>query len=181
MESDFLTEVSQYLSRNGLQVIRFEFPYMQQRRRDGKKRPPDRAEKLLLAFRGVIAQFKDHKPLFLAGKSMGGRMATMLLSSSDARGCFVFGYPFHPQGKALTTRIDHFQDITQPVHIFQGERDSLGNKVDVTEYRLPPVIQIYWLADGNHDLKPRRKSGYTQQQHISSALSKMLSVIKQYT
>ena len=179
MESDFMTIVSRYLSEHGLQVIRFEFPYMQQSRLDGKRRPPNRADKLLAAFREIIQQCTDNVPIYLAGKSMGGRIATMVLESSKAHGCFVFGYPFHLTGKLLTTRTEHFRELTKPVFIFQGERDPMGCKDEVEEYSLPSTVQIRWLPDGNHDLKPRRVSGFTQQQHIYSALDEMLILIKQ--
>lgn len=178
MESDFMALVSHYLADHGLQVIRFEFPYMVQRRLNGVKRPPDRADKLAIAFKKVVGQFPDDVPIYLAGKSMGGRIATMVLESTDAKSCFVFGYPFHPIGKELTTRTEHFQMLTKPVHIFQGDRDLMGNKEEVESYSLPSAVQIHWLPDGNHDLKPRKASGFTQQEHIYSALDKMLVQIK---
>lgn len=179
MESEFMQVVSSYLSEHGLQVIRFEFPYMKQRRLDGKKRPPDRVEKLLAAFSERVEQCADDVPIYLAGKSMGGRIATMILENSNATGCFVFGYPFHPIGKVLTTRTEHFRALTKPVYIFQGERDLMGCKDEVVEYSLPSAVKIRWLPDGNHDLKPRKVSGFTQQEHIYSALDEMLSLIKQ--
>lgn len=180
MDSEFMAMVSHYLSRHGLQVIRFEFPYMQQCRLDGKKRPPDRADKLLTAFRKIVEECPGDRPIFLAGKSMGGRIATMILESSDVNCCFVFGYPFHPIGKQLTTRTEHFQELTKPVYIFQGDRDPMGNKDEVAQYSLPSAVRIHWLPDGNHDLKPRKASGFTQQEHIYSALDKMLMLIKQH-
>lgn len=179
MDSDFMALVSHYLAEHGLQVIRFEFPYMAQRRMSGNKRPPDRADKLLVTFKQVVGQYADDVPIYLAGKSMGGRIATMVLESTDAKSCFVFGYPFHPIGKALTTRTEHFQILTKPVHIFQGDRDLMGNKEEVLSYSLPSAVQLHWLPDGNHDLKPRKVSGFTQQEHIYSALDKMLMQIKQ--
>ncbi|WP_372740022.1 alpha/beta family hydrolase [Neptunomonas sp.] len=181
MESDFMKMVSRYLAERGLQVIRFEFPYMKQRRIDGKKRPPDRADKLVTAFKDTIEQFAGDVPIYLAGKSMGGRIATMILQSSDAQACFVFGYPFHPVGKLLTTRTDHFWLLSKPVYVFQGERDPMGCKDEVAQYSLPPTVQIRWLPDGNHDLKPRKVSGFTQQEHIHSALDEMLMLIKRHS
>ncbi|SFG11793.1 alpha/beta family hydrolase [Neptunomonas qingdaonensis] len=181
MQSDFMQMTSRYLSERGLEVIRFEFPYMKQRRIDGKKRPPDRADKLISAFKDTIEQFAGDVPVYLAGKSMGGRIATMILQSSDAQACFVFGYPFHPVGKLLTTRTDHFSELSKPVYVFQGERDPMGCKDEVAQYSLPPAVQIRWLPDGNHDLKPLKVSGFTQQEHIYSALDEMLMLIKRHS
>ena len=151
---------------------------MQQRRLDGKKRPPDRAVKLLEAYRSVIEEFSDSVPLFLAGKSMGGRMASMVFEASHARACFVFGYPFHAAGKALTDRVEHMNGLTKPLHIFQGDRDVMGTKEEVLGYSLPSAVKLHWLADGNHDLKPRKASGFTQQEHIKASLDIMLNEIR---
>ncbi|BBB29220.1 alpha/beta family hydrolase [Neptunomonas japonica] len=178
MQSEFLEEVAKYLAGNGVQVVRFEFPYMQQRRLDGKRRPPNRADKLLEAYKSVVKVFADSVPLFLAGKSMGGRIASMVLEDTPALACFVFGYPFHPVGKLLTTRTEHMGDLTKPLCVFQGERDPMGTKEEVLGYSLPPAVSLYWLADGNHDLKPRKVSGFTQQEHMRYAMDVMLDKIR---
>lgn len=179
MQSEFLEELAKYLAGNGVQVVRFEFPYMQQRRLDGKRRPPNRADKLLEAYRSVIEEFSDSVPLFLAGKSMGGRIASMVLEESHARAGFVFGYPFHPVGKLLTTRTEHMGGLTKPLYVFQGERDPMGTKNEVLEYSLPSAVKLCWLTDGNHDLKPRKVSGFTQQEHMRYAMDMMLGGIRE--
>ncbi|SIS61963.1 alpha/beta family hydrolase [Neptunomonas antarctica] len=177
MDSEFMEYVSHRLVENQIQVVRFEFDYMHQRRSGGKKRPPDRLDRLIQAYNDVIDSFSDQVPLFLAGKSMGGRVASMVLDQSDAQACFVFGYPFHPVGKPLTTRTDHLLALEKPLYIFQGERDPMGHMTEVNNYVLPSTVQINWFEDGNHDLKPRKRSGCTQSAHIDSALSVMTSVI----
>ncbi|WP_036552219.1 alpha/beta family hydrolase [Neptunomonas japonica] len=181
MQSEFLEELAKYLAGNGVQVVRFEFPYMQQRRIDGKKRPPNRADKLIDAYKEVVEEFSDSVPLFLAGKSMGGRIASMILEDSSALACFVFGYPFHPVGKLLTTRADHMRDLTKPLCVFQGERDPMGTKDEVQQYLLPSAVMLNWLADGNHDLKPRKSSGFTQLEHMRYAMDMMLDNIKKFS
>lgn len=180
MESPFMQQVSQFLSDNGVQVVRFEFPYMRQRRLDGKKRPPDRVDKLLPAFQEVVDEFAGQTPVFLAGKSMGGRIASMLLEEADACAGFVFGYPFHPLGQPQSLRVDHLRGLNKSLYVFQGERDPMGTKEEVLGYGLPSAVRMFWLADGNHDLKPRVKSGFTQQEHMHSALVEMLDAIKHY-
>ena len=171
MDSDFMADVSVQLADQGLEVIRFEFPYMQKRRLDGKKRPPDRAPVLISYLEEMISEHADISvPLFLAGKSMGGRMATMLAENESVSAVFVFGYPFHPPGKPENLRVEHLKEVSTPVHIFQGSRDAMGNSDEVKTYDLSENVQVHWLEDGNHDLKPRKSSGLTQEEHLSTAV-----------
>ncbi|MFY0675889.1 MAG: alpha/beta fold hydrolase [Neptuniibacter sp.] len=171
MDSEFMEVVGAKLVDAGLEVIRFEFPYMQKRRSDGKKRPPDRAPVLIDYFETLISRFNDESiPLYLAGKSMGGRMATMLADHPAVSGVFVFGYPFHPAGKPEKLRIEHLQALQTTVHVFQGTRDAMGNFEEVNQYNLAKNVKIHWLEDGNHDLKPRKSSGLTQEEHLNSAI-----------
>lgn len=101
---------------------------------------------------------------------MGGRMATMLADHPAVSEVFVFGYPFHPPGKPEKLRIEHLQELQTMVHIFQGTRDAMGNSEEVNQYNLAKNVKIHWLEDGNHDLKPRKSSGLTQEEHINSAI-----------
>ncbi|WP_296060653.1 alpha/beta fold hydrolase [uncultured Amphritea sp.] len=178
MDSLFMTQLASGLAADGVEVIRFEFPYMQQRRIDGKKRPPDRQPKLLEYFTQLIGQYtQENLPLWLAGKSMGGRMASMLADHSAVSGCFVYGYPFYAPGKQDRPRIEHLVTVANPVHVFQGSRDSMGRKEVVGEYRLSGSVTLHWLDDGDHDLKPRKISGITQDEHIADAVESTLEII----
>lgn len=175
MESDFMEKITIDLAAIGLQVIRFEFPYMVKSRSDGKRRPPDRMPKLLDAFQALIDQYSaDDLPLYLAGKSMGGRVATMLMGNSAVDAAFVFGYPFHPRGKPQQLRTEHLLELDKVLLIFQGERDPMGSFPEVKEYNLPDSIQLHWLTDGDHDLKPRKASGVTQDEN----LARVVEIIK---
>lgn len=167
MDHDFMAQLASLLESVGLEVVRFEFPYMQKRREDGKKRPPDRMNVLMQHYKELIEFYSTQgRPLYIAGKSMGGRVASMLLEETSAAACFVFGYPFHPTGKPETLRTEHLLGAGKPVHIFQGTRDTMGNREEVVHYGLPNSVHLHWLEDGNHDLKPRKASGYTQQMHL---------------
>lgn len=180
MDSDFMHALAQGLATGGLEVIRFEFPYMQKRREDGKRRPPDRQPKLLSHFESLIDQYATaDTPLFLAGKSMGGRMATLLVESDQVAGAFVYGYPFYPPGKQDQPRTEHLKSLHTPVHIFQGARDAMGRQEIVCEYALSDQLQLHWLEDGDHDLKPRKKSGLTQDEHIAFAVESTLQYCQQ--
>jgi len=166
MDSDFMNVVAEGLAEHGVQVVRFEFPYMQQRRLTGKKRPPDRLPVLLDCWQQVLRDFGGAENLIIGGKSMGGRMASLIAAQQSVRGLVCLGYPFHPVGKPDRLRTEHLPQITSPTLIVQGVRDALGNREEVANYELPPDVRVCWLPDGDHDLKPRVKSGYTHQQHL---------------
>lgn len=188
MDSDFMSLFASGLADRGIRVARFEFPYMKERRLTGKKRPPNRQPELLVCFEEVI-NYLD-QPAVLIGKSMGGRMASIVSSPYEPevevnkliKGVCALGYPFHPQGKPEKLRIDHFNDVVVPMSVVQGTRDPLGGKSLVTELfeqqALPISMSMLWLEDGDHDLKPRKKSGFSHQQHLTEAIDYCASFIK---
>ena len=172
MDSEFMEVMASLLAEKGISVVRFEFPYMQERRTTGKKRPPDRQPKLLTCWQELLDDVKSQTdlPVFIGGKSMGGRMATLLAADgAETAGVVCFGYPFYATGKQDKPRTEHFESLATPTLIVQGDRDTMGNFENVSEYHLSDSIQIEWLKDGNHDLKPRVASGLTHQQHMESA------------
>lgn len=173
MDSDFMVQAATGLAQRGIHVARFEFPYMAQRRIDQRKRPPDRAAKLLECFAGAVAAAGGAQHVFIGGKSMGGRMATLLATQLAVRGVVVLGYPFHPLGKPERLRIDHFNAMQAPCLICQGERDAMGTREDVAGYHLQENPELFWLPDGNHDWKPRVRSGVSWQQNREQALNRV--------
>tara|TARA_R110001583_G_scaffold21964_5_gene82884 strand:- start:1261 stop:1896 length:636 start_codon:yes stop_codon:yes gene_type:complete len=182
LTSDFMEKVSTGLAQQGIRVARFNFNYMQQRVDTGSRRPPERAPHLIKQFLDVIQTL--NQPMVIGGKSMGGRMATLLAAEAPAelliqvKGIACLGYPFHPQGKPEKLRTEHLNIIKQPVAIIQGSRDKLGDKGEVETYSLPQRFQWHWLEDGDHDFKPRVKSGLTHQQHIQSSINYLATYIK---
>ena len=169
MDSDFMQALAGLVAERGVRVIRFEFPYMMQRRQTGKKRPPDRMPILLDAFAQVVDDAGGAASCVVGGKSMGGRVASMLLAQSGVRGAVSLGYPFHPPGKVDKVRSDHWPDIDSPWLIVQGTRDPFGKPQEGAHYNLPASCDIRWLEDGDHDFKPRKASGLTQIQHWRQA------------
>lgn len=173
MDSGFMNDMAAALAEHGLEVVRFEFPYMAKRRRDGKRRPPNRMDVLLDAWDAMIEQYRcDSLPLFIGGKSMGARAATVWAAeraAASCRGLICFGYPFHPPGKPENLRIAHLSECAVPLLIVQGERDALGSREEVSAYGIANSIHFCWLASGDHDLKPLRRSGYSHQQHKDAA------------
>lgn len=175
MDSDFMNAMAESIADQGINVARFEFPYMQRRRLEQRKFPPDRAAGLLAHFQEVLTQAEAMGlPLWIAGKSMGGRMASMLAAAlcPDAgrvQGVIALGYPFHPPGKPEKTRTEHLRNLTVPMLICQGTRDPFGKPEEVAGYDLFAGIQIHWLEGGDHDFKPLKRSGLTQAHLIAEA------------
>lgn len=170
MDSPFLTEVAAGLARRGIRVVRFEFPYMARRRSEGRKAPPDRAPVLLETWRSVIAEHGRPGRLVIGGKSMGGRMASLVADETGVDGLLVFGFPFHAPGKPAEGRIGHLSDLTTPTLFVQGTRDALGSREEVAGYNLSPAIGLCWIEDGDHSLKPRKKSGWTYEEAMARAI-----------
>lgn len=171
-DSDFMNSLSDLLVARHIEVVRFEFAYMAQRRIDGIKRPPAREPVLTAQWQDMISRYRHTEPelpLFIGGKSMGGRMASLVADAVAVSGLICLGYPFHPQRKPDVLRVAHLAQLATPTLIVQGTRDALGNRDEVSDYRLSPAIQLHWLEDGDHDLAPRVKSGFTHQQHWVSA------------
>lgn len=173
MDSPFMATIATGLAAAGHRVLRFEFPYMARRRATGVKAPPDRQDKLLTAWRAALDRSPVHPRRFIAGKSMGGRMASLLAADADGPaidGVICLGYPFHPPGKPSQTRTAHLSAIACPTLILQGERDPMGNRAMVEGLGLAPSLRLAWLPDGNHDFTPRKASGLTAEDNLATAL-----------
>lgn len=165
LDSEFMQTFARELVALGFEIILFNFPYMEKRALDGKRRPPDRAPKLLDHFHAVINEVGFDKPLIIGGKSMGGRIASMIAAEGNFPfdGLLLLGYPFHPPGKPekLLQRTEHLKDINIPTLLIQGERDTFGGRALLETLNLPEIFEICWMPDGDHSFKPRKKSGHT--------------------
>lgn len=178
MDTPFMEHVAKGLAKAGVRVVRFEFDYMRRRRETGKKGGPDRADKLLACFRRAVELCgADAGELFIGGKSMGGRMATMVADELAVKGAFALGYPFHPPGKPEKLRTEHLEKMKTPLLVLQGERDPFGTKEEVGGYKLSKKVRVRWLADGDHSLKPRKKSGRTEAQNLDEAVAALLAFV----
>jgi hypothetical protein len=164
MDTPFMSFFAEALAKRGWRVVRFEFPYMARRRREPKRAPPDRQPVLLETWRQVIASLGAER-LVIGGKSMGGRMASLIADEAGVRGLACLGYPFHPAGKPERLRTAHLAALQTPCLICQGSRDALGNAAEVAGYDLAGSVRLHWAADGDHDLKPRKASGRSTEQN----------------
>lgn len=173
MDSAAMTAASSALANKGFRVARFEFAYMAARRTSDARKPPPKAELLMDEYRAAIAALKAQKRLIIGGKSMGGRVASMIADEENGAGrvsgLFCLGYPFHPPGKPESLRTAHLEKLATPALICQGTRDIFGSKEEVPAYALSKAIEIHWLEDGDHDLKPRKAiSGFTHADHMKA-------------
>lgn len=161
MDSAFMDDIATRLAALGVGVLRFEFPYMAQRRIDGGKRPPNPKPKLLDCWREVYTAVRAcvSGTLAIGGKSMGGRMASLLADELQPDALICLGYPFYAAGKPDKPRVEHLAALQTPTLIVQGERDALGNRETVEGYTLSSAIHVHWLPTANHDLKPLKAAG----------------------
>ena len=172
MDSAGMNDAARVIASRGIRVARFEFAYMAGRR-EGVRKPPPRADTLLGEYRDVVAQAAVDGPVFIGGRSMGGRVASMvadeLHEAGTVLGLVCLGYPFHPPGKLEQLRTAHLEHLRTPALIVQGTRDEFGTRDEVTGYALSPSIELVWLEDGDHGLRPRKAvSGFTYAQHLES-------------
>ena len=139
-------------------VERFDFPY----RREGR-RAPDRAPKLMAAIRDDLSTMRRRRgPVVMGGRSMGGRMTSMVAADVDGggpvarlAGLVLICYPLHPPGKPERLRVEHLVDLTVPCLFVSGTRDPFGTPAELTEWTatIPAPVEHVWIEGGRHDLR----------------------------
>jgi uncharacterized protein len=179
MDSASMNAATKALVAQGFRVVRFEFGYMASRRTPEGKKPPPKAEKVMPEFIAAVDDLgPTNGPLIIGGKSMGGRVASMiadrLFEANRIAGLLCIGYPFHPPRRPQQLRTAHLIGLRTPTLICQGTRDEFGDRYEVGEYGLSDAIELFWLDDGDHDLKPRKAvSGFTTTGHLQSLAEKV--------
>lgn len=156
----WMVRVAKGLAARGIHVVTFNFPYM-----DAGRKAPDPAPVLEKAYGEAWARLVSGRsgPLFAGGKSMGGRIASLVAAKNGFQpapaGLLFFGYPLHPPGKAEQRRDRHLPDITQPMLFLHGERDPFGSPREMTDLaaRLSGST-LHIVPGGDHSLVTRRKS-----------------------
>jgi len=176
MDTPFMNFFAEGLAEKRLRVVRFEFPYMAKRRTTGKKGPPNPLPDLRETW---LKEIDKHgaKGLVIGGKSMGGRIASLIAADAGVDGLVCLGYPFHPVGKPDQLRVEHLKTIKTPTLILQGDRDPFGNREEVAAYKLSRAVQVHWLKDGDHSFKPRKASGRTQEENWVRALDQLTKFV----
>jgi predicted alpha/beta-hydrolase family hydrolase len=173
MDAPWMTQVARGMGERGIRVVRFEFGYMAARREGKKTGAPDRQPVLLETWRRVIDEHGGGANVCIGGKSMGGRMASLVADEAGARALICFGYPFHPPGRPEQLRTAHLEHLRTPTLILQGTRDPFGGPEEVASYVLSKAIRIEWLPDGDHSFKTRQKGV----DNIARAIEKAVAFI----
>jgi predicted alpha/beta-hydrolase family hydrolase len=150
---------------------------MASKRVTGKTKPPDREPVLRDTWLRVI-EMLGSEGLVIGGKSLGGRIASLVADDAGVAGLVCLGYPFHPVGEPHRLRVEHLKTIQTPTLIVQGERDPFGSREEVTGYTLSPAAQITWVQDGDHSFKPRKSSGRTEAQNWEGALGEVVAFLQ---
>ncbi|NOT71199.1 MAG: alpha/beta hydrolase [Hyphomicrobium sp.] len=184
--SPFLEAIAAHIGDQGIAVTRFEFAYMAARRDGGPKRPPPKAEKLTIEYADMIASVRARVPerqkLYIGGKSLGGRVASLIadeqFKAGAISGLVCLGYPFHAPAQPLKLRTAHLEDLSCPALIVQGTRDPFGRRDEVEALKLAPAIQLHWIGDGDHDFGPRGASGFTRKGNLVDAAAAVAGFIK---
>jgi predicted alpha/beta-hydrolase family hydrolase len=183
----FVEQISELIAGHNLAITRFEFAYMAARRISGKKRPPPKAEVLTTEFAAMIdtvtAKAPKGQKIIIGGKSMGGRVASLIADeqfrAGKISGLVCLGYPFHPPGQPEKLRTAHLETLTCPALIVQGTRDPFGNRTEVEGLKLSPAIEFHWIGDGDHDFGPRGASGLTRKGNLADAADAVAAFIKE--
>ena len=163
MNSEFMNYFSKSLSDLGFLCIRFQFPYMTKQITEGKKRFPDKIDILKKSWLVAINHI-NKKDVIIGGKSMGGRIATLIADEVKPKGIVVLGYPFFNSKGKNDYRIKHLRNIEIPTLICQGEDDNLGKRSEVEKLDLSKKLNMHWVESANHSLIPPKRTGKTMNQ-----------------
>jgi predicted alpha/beta-hydrolase family hydrolase len=180
--SGFMREFGNGLAKRGLDVVTFNFLYMEQGRKI-----PDPAPRLESCYRAVIDAMLTHKKLkgnrlVIGGKSMGGRIASQVAAShpENIDGLVFLGYPLHPPGRPDKLRSEHLPKIKVPMLFVQGSRDAFGSKQEITttikKLKLP--AELFAVEGGDHSLKVPKSGGTSQTDVYSSAMDHIAEWMK---
>ena len=181
----FLEAIAQLIAGHDVAITRFEFDYMAARRHDSPKRPPSKANVLTQEYAELISAVSARAPngqkLFIGGKSLGGRVASMIADeyfrSGAIWGLVCLGYPFHPPNQPEKLRTAHLENIACPTLIVQGTRDPFGTRAGIEALKLSPKIQFHWIGDGDHDFGPRGASGFTRKGNLAAAANRVAAFL----
>ncbi len=159
MDSEWMEELTKKLVKRDIQVIRFNFPYMIKAQEEGKKYPPSGKQILLESWERMIEKHRQMGHLFIGGKSLGGRMASLIADGNKVDGLVCLGFPFHAPGKSIGDRAEHLKKMKTPTIILQGKRDSMGSFEELKGLRFARKVKINWVESGDHSFKPLKSSG----------------------
>lgn len=171
--SDFMVTYASGLASRGVTVVTFNFPFTER----GRKLP-DPQPVLETCYRAVLDQVAADPaasalPLFIGGKSLGGRMASHVAAAGAEagggwwdrlRGLVFLGYPLHPPGRPQQVRVSHLPRIVHPMLVVQGAKDAFGTPAELRLFFdvLPAPAEVYVVEQGGHSLEVPKRSGLAQ-------------------
>jgi predicted alpha/beta-hydrolase family hydrolase len=163
MNASTLTTVADALAAAKIPSLRFNFPY-----KAAGRRAPDRAPVLEAALRDAVAELASRAQLppervVLGGRSMGGRIGSMVAADDGALGLVLLGYPLHPPGRPTQLRIEHFPRLRMPALFVSGTRDAFGSPEELQREtkKMKGRVVFHWVESGDHGFKPLKASGLT--------------------
>jgi len=162
-DSSFMIEFASGLAARGVECVTFNFAYTEQRRRAPDS--PAVLEACWLAVAAAVRARIGDRPIFIGGKSMGGRIASQVAARQEAleldlRGLVFLGYPLHPPGRPAQLRVAHWPSVRQPALFVQGTRDTFGTP-DELRVHLPSYggrADLLVVEGGDHSLKTPRSA-----------------------
>jgi uncharacterized protein len=180
--SGFMRLFAEGLVERGIDVVTFNFLYMERGRKI-----PDPAPRLELCYRAVIdATFKHKKMkgnrLVIGGKSMGGRIASQVAAQNGENidGLIFLGYPLHPPGRPEKLRAEHLPKIKAPMLFVQGARDAFGTKDEIaaTIKKLKLPAKLYAVEGGDHSLKVPKAAGVPQEKVYEAVMDEIVEWVR---
>jgi uncharacterized protein len=172
--SSFMVSFATALAARGIDMVTFNFLYMEQGRR-----LPDSKDKLEACYRAVIetARRKIGGRLAIGGKSMGGRIASQVAAGDapEVAGLVLLGYPLHPPGKPDQLRTKHLPAIKAPMLFVQGSRDAFGTPEELRPIlkKLKTSAELFEVADGDHSFKVLKRAGVSQEDTYKAVLDRI--------
>lgn len=180
MTHTFMEQLAADLAKEEIATLRYNFPYMEK----GSRRPdsPKVVYPTILAAIAKTQELAPNLPLYLGGKSFGGRMSSQLAAIENlemVKGLVFFGFPLHAIGKPSIKRAEHLKEVKQPMLFLQGTRDKLA-EVDLIEEVCKDLdnATLQFLEGADHSFKMLKRSGKTQEEVIVALAARMKKWVK---
>jgi len=175
-----LTTVADALADARIPSLRFNFPY-----RAAGRRAPDRPPVLEAAVRDAAAELARRTKLPLdrivyGGRSMGGRIGSIVAAADGALGLVLLGYPLHPPGHPEKLRVEHFAKLRMPVLFVSGTRDAFGTPTELKRHakKIKGPVSFHWIETGDHGFKPLKSSGLTVDGVLAVVASEVVRFVR---
>jgi len=179
MNAAALTTVADALAAAKVPSLRFNFPY-----KAAGRRGPDRPPVLEASVRAAIAELATRTKLtpdrfVLGGRSMGGRICSMVAAADGALGLALLGYPLHPPGKPEQLRVDHFPQLRMPVLFASGTRDAFGTPEELKQCaeKIRGPVTFHWIETADHGFKPLKSSGTTAAAALAGVAQRVVDFV----